>query len=261
MSTLYDQDDDIDETNLVCREELNHGDYRLDCILTRESSGYPNQNKVFQVDIRLKFSGEVVGYLFGYLLSMYSRPRADFYLTAEPIDAELWHVVKVFCDSRGVASRIDHPALQSSPCKNRGGFFHIHTMEIKKDHRGNDLGLHMIHQALAFLQFAWSIAVISPGSLNYPKYEPVHSYQEIRENEGAIENLMVKLTQYYGRMGFQQASERYAEVMFLTRDGYLKSQQWIPKSQVSQIRVFRPTPNGAEKGTMVDETGHKPQAD
>lgn len=254
MDSFYDSD--VDKENVIRREEIKHGNYLMDCALERWSE----DPRAFEVNIRLKCSGKYLGYLSGYLLS--SRPDPDFYFTAEPLDGELWGLVKIFCNAQGVASRIDHPKLQSSPSKKGGGFFHISKVEVQSDHRKQDLGLHMIHQALVFLRGNWSLAVISPGRLNRPKFPQPQTFQMIQETEGAIENLTLKLTQHYARMGFAQASKRHPEAMFLTRETCLHpasslqagAQTWIPKSQVATIQVFQASKSN--KLSPLDEELH-----
>lgn len=103
-----------------------------------------------------------------YSGNLLSRPHPNFHFVAEPISGDLWELVKVVCDANGVASRIDHPVLQSSPSKQLGGFFHIDKVIVEEKHRGKDLGLHLIHQALVFVRNEWSLAAISPGLLNEP---------------------------------------------------------------------------------------------
>lgn len=206
----------------------------------------------YEITVSLKFSGNVVGYLSGNFIS--SRPDPNFYWNTEPVDAELWKVTKIFCDSRGVASRINHPILQSSKSKHEGGLLHISKIEVHPDHKGKDLGLYMIHHAFVFLRGEWSLAIIVPGILSSTSWHhegAVRSLspwwkgtpEEEREREKKVEDALVKLSQYYARMGFLQASKKHPGVWFLTSDHYDKStpDAWIPKHESSKIVMFRAT--------------------
>ena len=263
MSYYYNGEFEVDEERLFRRTEFSHGAYRMDCLLNRDYE----ESRAFHVNIHLKFSGQVVGYLEGHLLP--TRPDPSFYSVAEPIDGLLWEAVKSFCDARGVANRIDHPKLTSSPSKTDGGFFHISKLEVKTEHRGKDLGLYLIHYALVFLKDDWSLAVISPGIINSPKWHassgplesegpmymggrlPSETLEDAkkreRRHEKAVQEAVVKISQHYARMGFLQASKNKYGVWFLTIDLYFRStpeesiRQWIPKSQSDQIEVFQPT--------------------
>lgn len=232
----------VDEDSVVRRVEYAHeGNYRIECILSQHSREY--YNEAYDLKVLLKFSGEVVGCLSGHFIP--TRPNHRFFRITEDVgvDSDLWKLVKIFCNSNGVASRINHPLLESSPSKQEGGFFHISKVEVQQDHRGKDLGLHMIHHSFVFLKNKYSLAVIAPGLINSPVWGQPRAHESRSETE--VENALNNLSRHYARMGFQQASKWHHDAWFLPSDHYFRSndpiQQWVPRSRADQIPVFRPT--------------------
>lgn len=59
-----------------------------------------------------------VGFLQGHLLK---RPNPHFYEVADEISQELQDLSVAFCDARGRATRISHPALVNEPPAVKGG--------------------------------------------------------------------------------------------------------------------------------------------
>ena len=155
------------------------------------------------------------------------RPCQLFHQTADEESGTLQGLACLFCEPNGTASRIAHPALQDkSPGAVRGGgFFHVESFRVNEPHKGNDLGLRMIHETLVFLDDLWTIAVMD------------------------MEGGDVKIQRYVGRMGFLQAGrDRGAcDAWFLTREVYFSGgvknaaiERWIPKDQSEEVEVYTP---------------------
>jgi hypothetical protein len=63
------------------------------------------------------------------------------------ISAEFQRISTTFCEYGGRASRVNHPALQSSKgAVQGGGLFQIYIVELHHLHRGADVGLRMVHE-------------------------------------------------------------------------------------------------------------------
>ena len=216
--------------------------------LLHETTSKQNNNN----DKKMKQTeDEEIGYLKGYLIS---RPSSDFFDVCDAITSELQELSVYFCQSDGTATRCNNPKLQTdSPLAvSRGGFFNIELVEVKPEYQGNDYGLMMIHEALFFLENRWTLAVMMPGSSNFPKWKNDRS----RAGRG---NAGTKLGVYFTRMGFVQASSTRigCGYWFLTRELYYNQvpndsipptracadeakRQWISKEDSSQIELFPP---------------------
>jgi hypothetical protein len=99
--------------------------------------------------------GDVVSVWTGTLLR---RPSRNFFEQADA-EQELLELSTDFCDSNGIANRVDHPKLVGDRQAVRGGvFFHIYTLEVKPSHWHIDLGLRVLHEvsAFSFLLQTWT---------------------------------------------------------------------------------------------------------
>jgi len=256
-----DQDhDDIlqEQTNVI---SIGDRSYEVNLILRRNYE----YKSISHVDVKMKQDGEVVGYLHGYLLT---RPSGAFYECADSISGELQELAVIFCDPRGIASRLNHPQLkQNSPCVSSGGFYHIDLVEVKPKHRGYDLGLRIIHESLWFLKNKWSLAVMHPGALsNHVSEWPtdgIHDpFSEPTPEQLEADSLATrKISLHFARMGFTQAgrSPRLSSSWFMTSEFYFPSdiadpkdaaiKRWIPKTEVIDA-YFPPKkvkPSGLDK--------------
>jgi hypothetical protein len=220
------------------------------------------------VEVDARHDGNKVGYLTGHLLK---RPRGNFYQCADAISGELQELSVIFCDSRGIASRVDHPRLKEAPrCIYSGGFYHIEKVEVKPDHRGHDLGLRIIHESLLFLKNDWSLVVMQPGPLSHRSSKwPVgvgvdDLWRELSpEQEEAISMASHKISVHYARMGFVQAGRtpRLCSSWFMTSQFYFPSEvtdpndaikRWIPKTAAMAtidvyVRPKKVIPTGLDK--------------
>jgi len=108
--------------------------------------------------------GDVVSVWTGTLLR---RPSRNFFEQADA-EQELLELATDFCDSNGIANRVDHPKLVGDRQAVRGGgFFHIYTLEVKPSHWHIDLGLRVLHEVLIKLRSEWSLIVARPESLGF----------------------------------------------------------------------------------------------
>jgi len=227
---------------------------------------YDESSDALGVEVDARHDGDKVGYLTGHLLK---RPRGNFYECADAISGELQELSVIFCDSRGIASRVDHPRLKEAPrCVYSGGFYHIEQLEVKPDHRGQDLGLRIIHESLVFLKNEWSLAVMQPCPLSYCNSKwPVgveDLWRELTpEQEEAISLASHKICVHYARMGFVQAGRTpsLSSSWFMTSQFYFPSQftdpndaikRWIPKTEaMATIDIYVPPkkvkPTGLDK--------------
>jgi hypothetical protein len=227
------EDEILQEQNIPL--SLGGRSYNLRLILMPD---YDEPSAVFHVEIDATHNGNKVGYLIGHLLKT---PWGNFYECADAISGELQELSVTFCDSRGIASRLDHPRLKEAPrCVNSGGFYHIEKVEVKPGHRGHDLGLRIIHEALLFLKNEWSLAVMKPGPLSYhhSKWRVGAADDFLRdlspEQEEAISLASHKLCLHYARMGFVQAGRTpgLCSSWFMTSEFYFPSEDTDPNDAI-----------------------------
>jgi hypothetical protein len=159
-------------------------------------------------------NNETVAVLKGALLR---RPQACFYEEADAVSPTLQEVSIAFCDSDGTASRVKHPKLVNDPCVKGGGLFKINTVEVKASHKGNDLGLRLLHEVLVLLQHEWTLTVMIPGALGTTScYWPENGSKDVEqldedeeelsaEQKTALKDINRKIQKQFSRMGFVQA--------------------------------------------------------
>jgi hypothetical protein len=200
-----------------------------------------------------------VGLLEAYLVK---RPCGCFYEVCDSVSAELQHISTTFCDDEGRASRVNHPALQSSKAAVQGGgLLQIYIVELQHSHRGADVGLRMVHETLMSLRTMWTLTIVVPCPLSGafrkfedPSYRPVSdkiSNILTQEEEQAHSKATVKVQKHFARLGFLQAGRTpaLAEFFFATRDSYFKGRAdpWnrlLSRDQVGALDLYtKPAPH------------------
>ena len=199
--------------------------------------------------------------------TLLKRPNRSFLEQADAVSQELQELSVAFCEANGTASRVKHPKLVGDPCVNRGGFFNLDTIELKRDYQGTDLGLRIVHEILVLLKDRWSLAVIVPCSLaerhcNWPENNRAgYSDPPTVADLAAVKERDRKVTRHFARMGFVQAGRNpdLAEAWFLTSTMYFGNGQppdraidrWISKAQGQDIDIYsspdRHTPAGIDQ--------------
>lgn len=202
---------------------------------------------------RLEKEEVQVGLLEGYLIK---RPCREFFGVCDSISGELQLISNVFCDSEGRATRVKHPALQNSRAAvNGGGLLQIYLVELRHEHKGADVGLRMVHEALTNLSNMWTLAVVVPCPLgrSFRKFEdptlgPVVDkmfHTSTPEEDQAHEQATVKVQKHFARLGFLQAGRTpsLSEYFFATKDSYFKGKgdPWnrlLSKDQGGELDLY-----------------------
>ncbi len=216
----------------------NHKDqYKLEMKL---SSRYLLESQ--NVSANLTYGNDVIGKLYGHLLP---RPAANFHELGDEISEDLQFVTCLFCDRNGDACRIETD-LEGDDIYS-GGFFYVDEVKVKKAHRGNDLGLRILHETMEFLRGDWNIAVMVCVSLQYDSKDELGT-----EDDHDIVSRNVKVQRHFARMGFKQAARNVDEchVWHMTSDVYFgydeevepstAMDRWKTKEEAERLDLYVP---------------------
>jgi len=216
---------------------------------------------VKKIDATLYFQTKEVGTLRGTILP---RPTNIFYEMADASSSELQRLSNMFCDRNGHATRIEGTGMPLEDV-HRGGFFHIAMMRVQEDHKGRDVGLHMLHHVLVVLKDDWKLIVLEAC----PQLErlgfsvdpdPYADTGFTPEQKKRLKDATVTLERHYARMGFQQAGRNTDafDVWFLTAFNYFQntalepSAHWQSKEDVQNLDVYEPPEKHQSQGLDLE---------
>ena len=220
-------------------------------------------NKIRSINAKLKFEKKAIGRLKGTILQ---RPSPIFDEMADSVSEEFEWFSSLFCNRTGKANRIktdlDARGVQ------RGGFFHIDEVEIDISHKGQGLGLRLVHEVFLFCKEMWNLAVLKAYPLlesykdrlgkEKPDYE---AKAERKEWYKKFDEGWIKICRHWARLGFKQAgrNDDVCEAWYLTSTTYFDKQSsahnssymWKTKEELRDLDIYFKTrthvPEGADK--------------
>ncbi len=258
-----DEDEDEDEVVLSTHKvswETSRGAYTIS-IKTYQNEEF---KEVEGVSATLFYGEESIGHLEGNILP---RPHHNFYELGDAINSELQWLTVLFCNIHGAVSRVETNLQERDISK--GGFFQIAYISIDKVHKGQDLGLRMIHEILTFLRGKWNIVVLSPGINDVRSTSGENNgHQELEpgseEHNELIQTSVLKVARYFARMGFRQAGRNtgQCQAWFMTALTYFgppatstlstaaAMRRWKTNEEIQTLDIFIPprqhTPQGVD---------------
>lgn len=240
------EEDEEDIEHIIDQREVEwKTDRGMYTVTLKLEKNYENDD-IQEVRGSLFFDKKAIGELSGTILP---RPyRGSFYSLADEISGELLWIANLFCDENGSVTCLS-TNLEGSHVY-RGGFFHIDSVMVEVSHKGQDLGLRLLHETLGFLHGRWNLAVLNAGPLTSSfqsrlgikpmttSYDSngkrLEQPNELRlERVEKIRNATLKICRHWGRMGFQQAgrnADEY-EAWYLTAPAYFGNQDMHIASQ------------------------------
>jgi len=266
-----EEQNDLDSSEVISWQ-TDRGKYTAE-IEIRKSCEY---EQVLEVNASIMFGNESIGTLSGTMLS---RPSPIFYEMGDSISGELQWFTNLFCNSNGGVTRI------STNLEGRdvytGGLFHISKVAIEKAHKGQDLGLRLVHETLVFLRGQWNLVVLKSDlltssfedCLGISRTHPISNDEDSEAvQEDKIHAAKLKISRHWARLGFQQAGRNADEcdawyMTSLTYFGQHESQDaasvamrnWKTKDEIQSLDIYvapkKHTPQGADKNLkeLVEE--------
>jgi len=207
---------------------------------------------VQKIEASLHYQTHEVGQLTGIILP---RPQRVFYEMADEYGGELQRLACMFCDKDGCANRIE----TGMPAEdvNSGGFLHIDRMKIEQGHKGQDLGLLMLHHLLFFVKDDWKLAVLEA----VPQSDRlcVENGTAAVVTDDKFAEVKDKLQRHYARMGFQQAGRDgdTCDSWFLTAFKYFQnntkvSTTWKSRVEIQSLDVYVPPAKYRPRGLDLE---------
>ena len=231
----------------------------------------------------LFFDKKSIGKLSGTILP---RPcHGSFHRLADGISKELNWIANIFCDGNGCVT--DTSTNLEGDHVHRGGFFHIGKVSVDVSHKGQELGLRLVHETMSFLYGKWSFAVLKACPLNSCMQSRMgikpmttsydyNGYRVGKESDGSSQEHAakvrfgtLKICRNWARMGFQQAGRNYDEydAWHLTASSYFGSEnihsqavgsqsmvrvinQWKSREEIQALDIYIPAkhePLGADR--------------
>jgi len=276
----HDEEEEQDDlhSSEVISWQTDRGEYTAE-IKIRKSCEY---EQVLEVNASIMFGNKSIGTLSGTILP---RPSPIFYEMGDSISGELQWFTNLFCNSNGAVTRI------STNLEGRdiymGGFFHIDVVAIEKAHKGQNLGLRLVHETLVFLRGQWNLVVLKSEPLTssfedrlgiiLSRTHPISNDNEedseaVQERNDKIQAAKLKISRHWARLGFQQAGRNADEcdacyMTSLTYFGRDESQDaasvamgnWKTKDEIQSLDIYvapkKHTPQGADKNLkkLVEE--------
>ena len=221
----YEDGEEVLRYHSIRVREMSEGiPYRINLEIRRNI----NFDVVKSIYMDLFFRTEKVGHLEGCIVPR-GRGRDqhyNFHYIGDAISGELEELTKLFCNKHGV---ITHEAVNmEGEDEWNGGFFHIHEIEINKSHRGQDLGLRMIHEALFHLRSDWNLVVL--------KTNPLATKSRDRYSKKEIKEAQMKISKHWARMGFKQTGKNVDEysIWHMVSSTYFGSENQEPSSEIME---------------------------
>lgn len=200
---------------------------------------------------KLTLNEKHIGNMSGSIISRPTSYDYSFFEIADFHSQELYDLSRMFCDANG---RCTITGLDPS-CIYRGGFFHIESVQIDMDHKGYDLGLRLLSEALSDCKDMWVIAVLNAGPLKDHYWSRMNIDLHNEEDKGKIhdatEEAKEKIGRHWARLGFQQAvqarwNQNQYNAWYLTSNHYWNNIpisssnncKWKNKEAVKDLDIY-----------------------
>jgi hypothetical protein len=100
--------------------------------------------------------------------------------------------VSLFDDNNKLRASVRETVVDKAVCDN-GGVLFTSVVEIHRDHRGQELGLHFLKGMMDALKGTWSIAIMFPAPVRHAK-----------GGNDSFQDVVNKMSKYFARLSYRQ---------------------------------------------------------
>lgn len=148
----------------------------------------------FTTSERNDSEGEQVGQLNAYLITRHA--QINMHCVCDAISQEVADFSLQLFDVKGRRRHEDLKVVAKKKKSDSGGLLYTSVVSVPDEHRGNDIGLLLVHHLMKALIGRWTLAAVFPAQVEYPGSREL------------FDLIKTKLCRYFARLGFIQVSKR-----------------------------------------------------